>query len=122
MSKRTVRTRFTTGCGHSWTRKYPRRTISDLAGSTTDCDVCGKLLIVPGGQFVGVRLDCVPAEVHMPLLHRWLNQKYDHLLTDDTNLHYAGIEEPDGALDENGYPAINCMIVTTERMVSYAPS
>ena len=37
-------TRFTTGCGHSWRRRYPKWKTGILAGATTDCRECGELL------------------------------------------------------------------------------
>lgn len=77
MSQRAYGTRFTTGCGHSWRRRYWRNRIRRLhtGACTTDCRVCGELLIIPGEQFDGQRLDVVPAEVHMPLFHRYMNNQ-----------------------------------------------
>lgn len=75
MSRHPYGTRFTTGCGHSWRRRYPRHTVGVLAGCTADCVRCGALLIIPGRQFLGMRLDIFPADVHMPLFHRYMNQQ-----------------------------------------------
>ena len=66
-------TRFTTGCGHSWRRRYPWWTVGDLRGATTDCKVCDALLIIPFEQFEGVDPDVFPFTVHMPLFHVYLN-------------------------------------------------
>lgn len=67
--------RITTGCGHSWRRRHLTLTRLDLAGCTTDCGVCGELLIIPAGQFMGQDLHAVPFAVHAPLFHRYLNQQ-----------------------------------------------
>lgn len=75
MSRKQYGTRFTTGCGHSWRRRYPKWTVGDLAGSTTDCAQCGELLIIPAGQFARQRFDAFPAEVHMPLFHTYMNRQ-----------------------------------------------
>lgn len=67
-------TRFTTGCGHSWEgRRTPGLTVADLAGCTSNCRACGELVIIPGKQFNGLRSDTVPANVHMPLFHRYMH-------------------------------------------------
>lgn len=66
-------TRFTTGCGHSWRRRYPKWTIGDLAHASTDCKVCGELLMIPGEQFKGMNRNAFPFTVHMPLFHAYLN-------------------------------------------------
>lgn len=82
--KRQYGTRFTTGCGHSWVRLYPKWKIGDLMGATTDCAYvvdmptgreCGELLIIPREQFDGMNPDVFPAEVHMPLFHRYMNEQ-----------------------------------------------
>lgn len=74
MKRTIIGTRFTTGCGHSWKHKYPWHTRLILAGCTTDCSVCGELLIIPVEQFRGEDLTAHPAEVHMPLFHKWLHE------------------------------------------------
>lgn len=71
-SSRPYGTRFTTGCGHSWRRRYPKWTIRDLAGSSTDCAFCGELLIIPEDQFADRESQRFPFNVHMPLFHPWL--------------------------------------------------
>lgn len=75
MKRTIIGTRFTTGCGHSWKRRYPWWTRSELSRCTTDCAVCGELLIIPAKQFEGKDPDAFPAEVHMPLFHRWMSQQ-----------------------------------------------
>lgn len=82
-------TRFTTGCGHSWRRRYPWLTATVLAGCTTDCPQCGALLIIPGGQFLGMDPDGFPAEVHMPLLHKYLNQQDSRWPADGADTGYV---------------------------------
>ena len=75
MSRTIVGTRFTTGCGHSWKRRYPKWRILDMRGATSDCAVCGELVIIPREQFGNRKdLDAYPASVHMPLFHRWMNE------------------------------------------------
>jgi len=66
-------TRFTTGCGHSWQRRWPRWTVADLSSASTDCWYCGELLMIPGEQFEGMARDVFPRNVHMPLFHAYLN-------------------------------------------------
>jgi hypothetical protein len=75
MSRRLYGTRFTTGCGHSWRRRYFRLTVATIAGCTTDCPQCDALLIIPAGQFLGQRLDGPPSQVHAPLFHKYLSQQ-----------------------------------------------
>lgn len=75
MKPRLYGTRFTTGCGHSWRRRYPKWTISDLAHAETDCAVCGELLIIPGDQFTDETSEHFPFNVHMPLFHLWLSRE-----------------------------------------------
>lgn len=84
MNRRPYGTRFTTGCGHSWRRRYPKWTIAVLAGATTDCSYvidkttgehCDELLIIPALQFWGKDPGNYPAEVHMPLFHRYMNNQ-----------------------------------------------
>jgi hypothetical protein len=81
MRRRLYGTRFTTGCGHSWRRRYPWHTRWTLGGATTDCAVCGELLIIPAEQFedldldLDLDLDAYPFEVHMPLFHLYLNRQ-----------------------------------------------
>ena len=75
MRKRLYGTRFTTGCGHSWRRRYPWHTARTLSHASTDCAVCGELLMIPGEQFEGQNLDAFPVNVHMPLFHVYLNQQ-----------------------------------------------
>ncbi|WP_159064144.1 hypothetical protein [Streptomyces canus] len=62
-----IGTRFTTGCGHSWKRRYPKWTAGELRYAETDCIVCGELLmiLVPDD----VPPDSFPAHVHCPLFH-----------------------------------------------------
>lgn len=75
--RRQYGTRFTTGCGHSWRRRYwPYRVERLHTGAcTTDCRVCGAVLIIAGEQFEGRRRDVVPVAVHMPLFHTYMNQQ-----------------------------------------------
>jgi hypothetical protein len=84
MSRRQYGTRFTTGCGHSWRWRYPKWTVGVMRGATTDCpyvvdkatgEQCEALLIIPSEQFEGMHLDRYPAEVHMPLFHKYLHQQ-----------------------------------------------
>jgi hypothetical protein len=75
MRRKLYGTRFTTGCGHSWRRRYPWWTIGDLRGATTDCIVCDALLIIPFEQFEGRNPDAYPFTVHMPLFHVYLNSQ-----------------------------------------------
>jgi hypothetical protein len=75
MTHRLYGTRFTTGCGHSWRRRYPKWTVRDLRNATTDCVVCGELLIIPRDQFGEMLPDLFPFRVHMPLFHQWMNQQ-----------------------------------------------
>ncbi len=82
-------TRFTTGCGHSWRRRHFRLPLVVMAGCTTACPVCDALLIIPAGQFLGQQLDQPPAEVHMPLLHKYLNQQDSRWPIDGAGTGYA---------------------------------
>lgn len=84
MRKQLYGTRFTSGCGHSWYRRYPKWTIKDLAGVTTDCpfvidketgERCGELLIIPAGQFLGRDLSRFPLNVHAPMFHKYMHQE-----------------------------------------------
>lgn len=75
MRRKLYGTRFTTGCGHSWRRRYPWWTIAELAGCTTDCNVCGELLIIPREQFGDHLSDRYPFNVHAPLFHVWMNRQ-----------------------------------------------
>lgn len=68
-------TRFTTGCGHSWKRRYPKWCVRDLRGATTDCNVCGELLIIPADQFADSESTRFPFDVHMPLFHPYMNHQ-----------------------------------------------
>jgi hypothetical protein len=72
MRRRQYGTRFTTGCGHSWRKRYPKWTIRQLAGATTDCKVCGELLIIPPEQFTDSHSMQFPFNVHMPRFHLWM--------------------------------------------------
>lgn len=120
MSK-TVRTRFTTGCGHSWTRKHPKYTVERMSrGATSDCKECGALVYIVPEQFAGMRLDCFPAEVHMPLFHRWLNQQVASHPADGVGTGYMEFAaEDDGPVGEDGYPLVHCVIVTKEGTYEY---
>lgn len=75
MRRTVIGTRFTTGCGHSWKRRYPKWTAGDLRHAETDCIVCGELLmiLVPDG----VPPDSYPADVHCPLFHVQLSVETD---------------------------------------------
>lgn len=75
MSRRPYGTRFTTGCGHSWRRRYPKWPVRILKYASTDCRVCDALLIIPAEQFEGQDPDSFPANVHMPLFHRYLHEQ-----------------------------------------------
>jgi hypothetical protein len=75
MRKRLYGTRFTTGCGHSWRRRYPKWTVRDLGGASTDCAACGELLMIPAEQFEGQNPAAFPVNVHMPLFHLYLHQQ-----------------------------------------------
>lgn len=72
---RNMGTRFTTGCGHSWKRRVSRWTVRDLSHSTSDCAVCGELVMIPGEQFDGLHRDVYPINVHMPLFHKYMHQQ-----------------------------------------------
>lgn len=111
-----VRTRFTTGCGHFWTRRHPKYTVERLArGATTDCRECGALVYVVPKQFEGMRPDCFPAQVHMPLLHRYLNQQDPSWPADGAGTGYAEFDIDDAEpVDENGCPLVRCVIVKME--------
>jgi hypothetical protein len=89
MTKRLYGTRFTTGCGHSWHRPYPKWTARDLGHVTTDCVVCGELLIIPAEQFEGCDLDQFPINVHAPLFHKYLNQQDSRWPTDGAGTGYV---------------------------------
>jgi hypothetical protein len=73
MSRKLYGTRFTTGCGHSWRKRYPKWTVRDLSHASTDCKVCGELLMIPGEQFEGTDPNAYPFAVHMPLFHAYLH-------------------------------------------------
>lgn len=89
--KRKYGTRFTTGCGHSWRRRYwPYKVWLLYSGAcTADCRVCGALLIINGEQFDGMRKDVVPADVHMPLFHRYMNDQDPRWPADGANTGYV---------------------------------
>lgn len=91
-------TRFTTGCGHSWRRRYPKWTVRDLGGATSDCAHlidkktgvrCGELLLIPREQFAGMGEDVFPANVHMPLFHKEMNRQDPRWPADGVNTGYA---------------------------------
>lgn len=75
MSRKLYGTRFTTGCGHSWRRRFPVWTVGVLRGSTTDCRKCDALLIIPFDQFVSMDRGSYPFNVHMPLFHKYLHEQ-----------------------------------------------
>lgn len=82
-------TRFTTGCGHSWRRRYPKWTAGILGGATTDCRVCDELLIIPAEQFEGQDPDSYPLNVHMPLFHLYLHEQDPRWPADGAGTGYA---------------------------------
>lgn len=82
-------TRFTTGCGHSWRRRYPKWKTGILAGATTDCRECGELLMIPAEQFEGQDPDSYPYNVHMPLFHLYLHQQDPRWPADGGGTGYA---------------------------------
>jgi len=84
-------TRFTTGCGHSWVRKYPEWDIRDLSHATTDCRVCGELLIIPGDQFSDTKSRLFAFNIHMPLFHRYLHEQDDRWPVDGVGTGYIEI-------------------------------
>ena len=97
--RRQYGTRFTTGCGHSWVRRYWPHEIRILVGAcTADCRVCGALVIIPGEQFDGRRPDVVPVAVHMPLFHKWMNQQDERWPADGEGTGYVefSVDEKEG--------------------------
>lgn len=92
MRKGIYGTRYTTGCGHNYYRRYKRFTVATLAGCTTDCPVCGELLIIDAGQFAGKRLDVKPFAVHLPLFHRYLHQQDPRWPADGAGTGYIEFE------------------------------
>lgn len=89
-------TRFTTGCGHSWRKLYPKWTQGDLAGASTDCRVCGELLMIPSEQFTGKDMDRYPFTVHMPLFHKYLNSKDPRWPADGVGTWYSEFATEEG--------------------------
>jgi hypothetical protein len=90
MRRTIIGTRFTTGCGHSWKRRFPRWTRRDLTNASADCIACGKLLLIARGQFEGKDPNAFPAEVHMPLFHKQLSEETDGMWpADGENTYYA---------------------------------
>jgi hypothetical protein len=73
MGRKLYGTRFTTGCGHSWRRRYPKWTIRDLSHASTDCKVCGELLYISGEQFEGKDSSAFPFAVHCMLFHVYMH-------------------------------------------------
>jgi hypothetical protein len=92
MSRRLYGTRFTTGRGHSWRKRRPKWTARFLRHATTDCKVCDELLIIPGEQFEGMDLDCFPAEVHMPLFHKYMHGQDERWPEDGSGTGYVEFE------------------------------
>lgn len=85
-------TRFTTGCGHSWKRTYPKWDIHTLRYATSDCRVCGALCIVDENQFSSQDDYRFPFHVHMPLFHIYLNRKDPRWPVDGTGTGYVSFE------------------------------
>lgn len=73
MRRRIYGTRYTTGCGHSWRRRYKRYTVEQMRHATTDCNVCGAMLVFDPAQFEGAREDCFWFNVHLPLFNAWMH-------------------------------------------------
>lgn len=73
MNRKLYGTRFTTGCGHNWRRRYPKWNRGELAHATIDCTVCGELLMIPAEQFEGLNPNLFPFHVHLPLFHVYMN-------------------------------------------------
>lgn len=105
MSRHPYGTRFTAGCGHSWRRRYPKWTVGDLRGSTTDCpfvidkvtdERCDAYLIIPFEQFDGMDRTGFPAEVNMPLFHKYLHEQDERWPADGAGT-YSVEFGPDGA-------------------------
>lgn len=93
MRRTLVGTRFTTGCGHSWKRSRPRWTRQDLGDASTDCTVCGELLLIPREQFEGQDPEGYPAEVHCPRFHVELNRRDPRWPVDGNGTYVASIDE-----------------------------
>jgi hypothetical protein len=77
MSRTPVGTRFTTGCGHSWKRRYHKWTAGELRRASTDCNYCGSLLLIVIPDDMPDHL--YPANVHCPLFHAQLAKETDGL-------------------------------------------
>lgn len=71
---RTAGTRITTECGHSWKSRYIRYTAHEMHEASTDCRVCGALLIIIIIPAAMPR-NAVPAQVHCLLFHSWLHRQ-----------------------------------------------
>ena len=82
-------TRFTTGCGHSWVRRYPTWDIWHLSHATSDCRVCGELLIIPSEQFSDPYSSNYPFHVHMPLFHKYLHAQDERWPEDGSGTGYV---------------------------------
>jgi hypothetical protein len=54
--------------------------------------VCDELLIIPGEQFEGMDLDCFPAEVHMPLFHKYMHGQDERWPEDGSGTGYVEFE------------------------------
>lgn len=89
MSRRQYGTRFITGCGHSWRKRYPKWTVGDLRGVVTDCRVCDAYLIIPFEQFDGMDRSVFPVEVHMPMFHKYMNEQDERWPVDGVGTGYV---------------------------------
>ena len=115
MSRKLVRTRYTTGCGHSIARLHNRRPIWYLAGATTDCRTCGALLFVPREQFEGRDVRSVPIQVHMPLFHRWLSKGTGgDWPADGVGTGYVDVTSEDEVDPMTGEPVIHCIVINSK--------
>ena len=75
MRRKLYGTRFTTGCGHNWRRRWPKWTVRQLSDASTDCNVCGGLLFIRGEQFEGMEPNAFPFAVHAVLFHVYMNEQ-----------------------------------------------
>ena len=76
------KTTIVTECGHQYNTGYKAERLS---GCTTDCRICGELLIFPEETTVGT---CVRARV----FHFWMNEQWNDWPHDGHGTSSIGIE------------------------------
>jgi len=86
-------TTITTECGHQWQGNADHHEIRTLRNCTTDCTVCGRLLLIKGDQWGDADPYQVPHRMHCVDFHKEMHRQDPNWPADGSGTGYVEFGE-----------------------------